>query len=141
MLDVGGTVMIEQLFPVEALAIFRQATWDANAKRSYDAMSGGFGWSDERLGDVADICIKVGNWAFRYLMGYRASLIRGTPRDELRAAWDQLQREYPDWPGFRPERASPDLAIELKHEDRRIRREFLRAERECKQRTQPDSNV
>lgn len=133
--------MNEQLFPVEALAILRQAKWDANAKRSYDAMSGGFGWSDERLGDVAFLCVEVGNWAFRYLMGYRASLIRGAPREELRAAWDQLRRECPDWPGFRPERASPDLAVELKREDRRICREFLRAERAYNQRTQPGSNV
>ena len=132
--------MNELLFPAEAVAILRQARWDANAQRSYDAMSGGFGWSDEGLNDVALLCVEVGNWAFRYLMGYRASLIRGAPREELRAVWDQLRRECPGWPGFRPERSSPDLAVELKCEDRRISREFLRADKEYNRRAQPKSN-
>ncbi len=76
-------------------------------------MSGSFYWSDERLGDVVSICRQQGSWAFRFLMGYRASLIFGNPDDSLRPTWDQLLNECPNWPGFRPERSSQTLAATL----------------------------
>ena len=123
------------LFPEQALALLRQAHWGANASRRYEIMSGGFHWSDERLlGDTALICMEQGCWAFRYVMGYRASLIRGNPREELRAPWDQLLRECPDWPGFRPERSSPDLLRELQAEDERSARELNQLDREINRR-------
>jgi hypothetical protein len=111
--------MHEMLFPDEALAILREAQWDPFASRSYEIMSGGFRWSDECWGDVTPICMEQGSWAFRYVLGYRAWLIRGVPREELRLPWDQLLRACPEWPGFRPERCSPTLAGELQIEDQR----------------------
>jgi hypothetical protein len=83
-------------------------------------MSGGFAWSDERLPQSSTACMAHGSWVFRFVMGYRVSLIRGAPREELRPAWDQLLRECPDWPGFRPERSDPSLATELDRESRRV---------------------
>jgi hypothetical protein len=118
------------LFPEAALAILRQARFDANASHQFEIMSGGFAWSDERLAEVAPICTPQDNWSFRILMGYRASLTRDAPREELRAPWDQLLRECPDWPGFRPERRSPTLAAELEREGRRSCVGLRRAMRE-----------
>jgi hypothetical protein len=125
--------MEEMLFPEAALAILRQARWDASATHSYEIMSGGFRWSDERLGEVVFICMDHGSWAFRYVLGYRASLIRQAPREELRAPWDQLLRECPEWPGFRPERMHPALAGELERESRKACVGFRRLERRLRQ--------
>ncbi len=127
--------MKDNLFPDEALAILREARWDANAQRSYEIMSGGFRWSDERLGnEVACLCIEQGNWTFRFVLGYRASLSRGAPRKELQAPWEQLKRECPEWPGFRPERSSLSLAVELDAEQRRVDLELDELDRRISQR-------
>lgn len=74
-------------------------------------MSGGFFWSDELLRETSAAPKDV---AHRAIIGYRASLIDGQPREELRGGWDQLRRECPDWPGFRPERC--DLALKDEQE-------------------------
>jgi hypothetical protein len=121
------------LFPEPALAILRQARWDANATYSFEIMSGGFAWSDECLGQVAFICMERGSWAFRFVLGYRASLSREAPREEFRASWEQLQRECPEWPGFRPERRAPSLAAELDREQRKLCAGFRRLERRIQQ--------
>jgi len=123
----------QMLFPEEALVILRQARWDANATHSYKVMSGGFAWSDERLSQAATACMAHGSWAFRFLMGYRASLISGRPREELRLPWDQLLRECPEWPGFRSERRDPSLAAELDRENRRVDVCVRRIERRMRQ--------
>lgn len=107
------------LFPDAAIRILREARWSPDAKRSFEIMSGGFHWSDECLSDVARICVESDNWSFRYVMGYRASLIRSTPRHELREPWDQLSIECPNWPGFRTERCDPSLAQELDRESKK----------------------
>ena len=107
------------LFPDAAIEILRRARWTPDATRSYEIMSGGFHWSDECLFDVAQICVESDSWAFRFVVGYRASLIQGVPRDELREPWDQLRTECPDWPGFRPERCHKSLAKELDQESQK----------------------
>ena len=121
------------LFPEAALTILRQARFDANASHHFEIMSGGFSWSDERLLEVANVCMAEESWAFRILIGYRASLIREAPQEELRTPWGQLLRECPDWPGFRPERRSPELAAELERERRKscvgLRRAMLKMEK------------
>jgi hypothetical protein len=83
-------------------------------------MSGGLVWSDEFPREAISACIAVDNWAFRLVWAYRASLIRGQPREELRAAWDQLAREFPKWPGFLPERRSAELRERLDAENARF---------------------
>jgi hypothetical protein len=126
--------MSEMLFPEPALAILREARWDPDATHSFEIMSGGFQWSDERLGEAALACMACGSWAFRYVMGYRASLIRGVPREGLRPPWDQLLQECPNWPGFCPERVSPLLAAKLDRESRLACVGFRRFERELRKR-------
>ena len=128
--------MEQVLFPEPALVILRQASGDVNASHSYEMLSGGFAWSDECLRQAARICMEHGSWAVRYVMGYRASLIREDPREDLRPPWDQLLRECPDWPGFRPERRDPSWAQELDRERRKRCVEFRRLERRIQRHTE-----
>jgi hypothetical protein len=84
---------------------------DPQATRHYEMMSGGFFWSDERPGpDYSEI---AGDYAMRFLFGYRASLVRGQPRADLRSLWEAVLAACPEWPGFLTERCSPALAEEL----------------------------
>ncbi len=112
------------LFPDAAIIVLREARWSPDADRTFELMSGGFVWSDERLVDVAHICTEVDNWAFRSVIAYRASLIRGVPRTELVEPWDQLRLVCPDWPGFRPERADPSLKKALDAENEEMIRQL-----------------
>jgi hypothetical protein len=115
---------MEDLFPPAAIQILRSARWDRGATRAYEALSGGFWWSDEFPDGLVEACRRAGSWAFRYLMGYRASLVAGCPREALARPWRQLERECPGWPGFRPERRGPELLAEQEAESRRVVAEF-----------------
>lgn len=123
--------MTKMLFPDNAIDMLRRARWSADATRSFEIFSGGFHWSDECLSDVARICVESDNWSFRYVMAYRASLIRGTPRDELREPWDQLRIECPEWPGFRPERCDCSLAQELDRESQKAMDDLDEFDQKC----------
>jgi hypothetical protein len=100
-------------FPDTALVILRQTRWNPRAAWRYEGLSGGLVWDDELPREAIEACGRVDSWAHRYVLGYRASLIRGEPSEGLRAAWDQLARECPEWPGFRPERQAAELREQL----------------------------
>ena len=123
------------LFPKAAIEILQNTKWSPDAKRSYELMSGGFHWSDEGLPNVTMICFEVESWAVRYVMGYRASLIRGKPREELKGPWDQLLTECPNWPGFRAERCHPSLMEELDQESLQLEKELDELEEKLKQKS------
>jgi hypothetical protein len=86
-------------FPLEAIAALRSAQWDPNAVKKYEALSGGFWWSDEIPAGALQACAQADSWAYRTLMAYRASLVAGQPREYLAGPWHQIERECPDWPG------------------------------------------
>jgi len=118
------------LLPNNAIIILRRAFWQPDARRFYEMMTGSFWWTDELIQEVAQLCSGRNNWSFRYLMAYRASLIRGKPNEGFCPVWDQIIRECPNWPGLRPERSSVSLATELHHEGRKQCVAFLRWERQ-----------
>lgn len=107
----------------------RHTRFDPNARRSAELFSGGFMYSDEMPArwylDSND-----GGYAFRRLIGFRASLIRAEPMEYLRPIWDEIQRLCPHWPGFRSERRDPALREELERELRHNCRSTVRALRE-----------
>ena len=107
------------LFPDAAIEILRTSRWLPDATRRYEILAGGFYWSDERIFDVADICIESDSWAFRCVIAFRSSLIRGAPREDVRKPWDQLRKECPGWPGFRTERCDSLLVQELDREEQK----------------------
>lgn len=112
-------------FPEKVLAILRQTVWDPTAICIFDGISGGLLWSDEYPREAMEECFSENNWAFRYVLAYRASLIRGEPRDEFSAPWDQLMEECPNWPGLRPERQSPALREQLDQAQARFKKKFI----------------
>lgn len=128
---VASIPLTKMLFPDAAIKMLRRARWSADAKRSYEILSGGFHWSDECLLEVARVCVESDNWAFRYVISYRASLIRGMPRNELREPWDQLRIECPNWPGFRSERCDHSLAQELDRESQKACDDLDELDRRC----------
>lgn len=119
--------MDEMLFPKEALAILRQARYDPQARRGLEYLTMSFHWSDERLTQVVRPCRKHDSRAYHFAMVFRTSLMQGTPVEEYRRTWNQLREACPEWPGFRPERCSPDL---LPIWQREVRRMCLGLERE-----------
>jgi hypothetical protein len=118
------------VFPREVLGLLRQAVFQPNAKRHYDMLSDSFWWSDEMLLEMAGLCSVKQNWAFRALLAYRGTLIKGQPDEYLRAPWDQLRRECPNWPGFLPERCSTELLPALQRAGRRALISCARTEEE-----------
>ncbi len=126
------------MLPEVALDILRGAVYHPEAERSYEVMSGSFWWSDELVREASAACRRHDSWAFRFLMAYRGSVIRGVPDSALWPVWEQVTKACPDWPGLRPERNSPTLATELHRAGQRQCVEFLRLERELR-RHAPDS--
>lgn len=98
--------MMEFIFPEKALAVLREARWDANATRGYELLSGAVTWSDERVHDFVLACMEAGCHEYGTALAYRTSLIEGRPREELRFAWDELRLRCPEWIGFQIERVS-----------------------------------
>ena len=115
--------------PEVLIEVLRGCRHDPDAKRSYELMSGGFVWSDEY---PSGFSFATDDSAFRFLVGYRASLIRGAPREELRSVWDAVLAGYPDWPGFRPERRSTDLVVELDAASKHMMRSVDALDRSCR---------
>ena len=101
----------------EAFAVLR---YDPNAKRGIALFGYEYVWSDERPVEQeipGEISISD---AMRYLLGYRASLIRQAPFEPLTLFWSAFLYACPTWPGFRNERCSPSLAAELDSEIARM---------------------
>ena len=73
-----------QRFPPDALEIRKQVRWRPDARIGYEGLSGGLVWSDEFPREAVDVCVHNNSWAFRLVIGYRASLTRGKPREETR---------------------------------------------------------
>jgi hypothetical protein len=109
----------------------RHTSFDPNATRSAELFSGGFMYSDEM---PARWCFDPddGKYAFRLLIAFRASLIRGEPVEDLRPIWQEIHPLCPHWPGFRLERCDPALREELKRELRRTCRSVVRALRQVR---------
>lgn len=108
----------------------RQTIFDPKARREAELFSGGFMYSDEMPAwSYRDT--HEGGYAFRCLIGFRASLIRQEPREDLRPIWNEIYRLCPHWPGFRSERCDPTLRDELERELRHNCRSTVRALRQA----------
>lgn len=103
----------------------RHTRFDPMATRSAELMSGGFMYSDEMPAPWY-FDPHHGRYAFRLLVAYRASVIRGHPVEYLKPLWVEVQRRCPHWPGFRPERSDPALREDLERELRGTCRSVLR---------------
>ena len=101
--------MDEVLFPIEAIALLRQARYDPEAELALDFTSGAFVWSDENYSEFTAQCRATDNQLYWQPVAFRDALVFGWRREACRFAWEALYQLCPDWPGFRPERSSEAL--------------------------------
>jgi len=97
-------------------------------------MSGSCIWPDEISREWCIPCIwKTREW---FHLRYRITVGEPVPVGELER-WRQLVQEYPNWPLFRPERHSPEIAERIRRLVHRATRracvELARMERECRE--------
>ena len=113
----------------------KQLTLDPNARCQYELLSGGLVWSDEFTITILNELSGLGEepiaHIFRYLWAYRSSLIEKQERQEFRHIWTEMLTTFPDWPGFRSERSSPDLKERLIKEQKLMEKRIRRMERLC----------
>lgn len=126
--------MLDQL-PPKIMTSIQQLTPDPNARCQYELLSGGLVWSDEFTMTLLNELSRLGEEPiaslFRYLWAYRTSLIEGQERQEFQHIWAEMQATFPDWPGFRLERSSPDLKERLIKEQKQMEKRIRRMERLC----------
>lgn len=125
---------LDQL-PLRIVTSIQQLSVDPNARCQYELLSGGLVWSDEFtitiLNELSDLSEEPIAHIFRYLWAYRSSLIEGQERQEFQPIWAEMQVIFPGWPGFRPERSSPDLKEQLIKERKLMEKRVRRMERLC----------
>lgn len=73
-----------------------------DAEYSWDVMSGGIVWNDERSDYTTEELNLV-----RELWAFRSRRILGEPSENQQETWDSIMQLAPNWPGFRSERCKP----------------------------------
>lgn len=116
-------------FSAAAAQIVRKLQFSSDAFSRYEWSSGGLMWSDEVCDEIRTVPGPELLWVLVELWAFRASLIRGTAREEFRAVWDALAENYPNCPILRPERRSPELASLLDRGVKDMRKEMRAMER------------
>lgn len=81
----------------------------------YDALADALYWSDELPEEVIDGELDFG--MLQKVLRFRMTLILAEPDEELRDVWENALSVFPNWPGFSPERLTPnpDLAERFWH--------------------------
>ncbi|QJW95945.1 hypothetical protein [Frigoriglobus tundricola] len=118
------------LFSPVALAVLNSLQYDQAARDSYELLSGGLMWPDERpqVGSPERGVVSL-DCAYRFLIAYRASITLGEERSKFRSVWEQVVDETPNWPGLRHERRGAAARKRLLAAKRRIARCFDELER------------
>jgi hypothetical protein len=94
------------VFGEEEIAFLRECQFDPAASCGCELLSGAVFWSDERFMEFTGLSRHRGRGFAGVLFAYRTSLLVGSPREELRFAWDVARAACPEWIGFRPERTT-----------------------------------
>lgn len=115
--------------------------FDPSAEPHVELMSGSCIWSDETSRGWCIKCIwKMREW---FHLRYQMTVGELIPPEAL-DRWRQLEQEYPNWPIFRPERCSPEIADRVRRlVDRATRRACIaleRMDREYQSRQAEDQN-
>jgi hypothetical protein len=93
------------LFSAAALAILDRMPFDPAARGRFEYLSGGLMWQDEFPPVMSpDWQVIAPNYAYRYLIAYRASITLGREQAAFCPVWEQVVQQAPNWPGLRPER-------------------------------------
>jgi hypothetical protein len=128
------------LFCEHCAPLTRALVYDPLAEPFAELMSGSCWWPDETSREWCINCV----WDMRAVFYFRYCMTVGEPIDHpsrerlAREAWERLEREFPEWPLFRPERRSPEIADKVRRLVNRANRraciELERMEREFRQR-------
>jgi hypothetical protein len=112
-IDTNEEILNYEPFTIYYSPFIKNLHFDPEAKISYELLSGGLTWSDE-LADLKKVELgHQDNFVMHALWAYRTSLIKEKPRYELKEIWEQVKKNYPNWPGFQKERISPKLLAPL----------------------------
>jgi hypothetical protein len=97
----------DSMFCERCAVLTRQLIYDPAAEPRAELMSGSCMWADEISREWCIQCI----WKTRAWFHLRYQLTVGElVPPEAMERWGQLEQEYPNWPLFRPERRSPEIA-------------------------------
>jgi hypothetical protein len=109
----------EPYFPEEAVACLRRTRYNPTARPDLELVSGSLIWEDEFADYVEFVarCRAESCLCYWEPVGFRTSVIRGSPKEGLRRGWDQLRTVCPDWPGFREERYDEALRADLERQE------------------------
>lgn len=119
-----------QQFSNEVIKEINNLEYDPNAYCYYEVMSGGLFWTDEITDYIINL-LEHDNYTFRSLFAYRASLILEKEVRSLRPVWEQMAIQFPNWPGLRAERRSPNLKKLLLTKRRASMKELIDVLRNC----------
>lgn len=99
------------MFCERCASLTRRLTYDPAAQPYAELMSGSCIWPDEISRGWCIQCVwKMREW---FHLRYRIAVGESVPAESLKR-WGQLEREYPNWPLFRPERRSPEIAEQVR---------------------------
>lgn len=108
------------MFCERCAPLTRTLAFDPAAEPRAELMSGSCMWADEIHRDWCIRCV----WKTREVFHLRFQITLGEPVPaESEAYFHDLERQFPDWPLFRPERRSPEIAEQLRRTVRRNTRQ------------------
>ena len=110
--DQASGWLMADFFPPEAIAFLRNCRHDPAATVYVEVRSGSLNWEDEHILAFASLCKSLSCEHHAALFAFRTSLIEGTPREEMRYAWDEVRNRCPEWIGLRPERTAPSRELQ-----------------------------
>jgi hypothetical protein len=123
------------MFCERCAPLTRNLTFDTLAEPRAELMSGSCIWADEIHRGWCVQCI----WKTREVFNLRYRITVGEPMPpESVAYFRELEQQFPNWPLFRPERRSPEIAARVRQMVRRNMRQACidleRLDRECRRR-------
>jgi hypothetical protein len=113
------------MFCQRCTEIIRQLRYDPAAVPFAELLTGSCIWRDEYSWDWCSDCDGTARQLFN--LRYRMTVGESLPQEAIEI-WKELERVFPDWPLFRPERRSPEIADKV---ERMVRHCTNRAIIEC----------
>jgi hypothetical protein len=104
----------DAFFGPQPIEVLRKAQWRQGARPIFELLSGAPHWEDEKFEEFMMACIRTRCGRYQDPFLYRLFLITGDRNpyvdyERCKASWEQLMVECPSWPGFRADRATPEI--------------------------------
>ena len=109
------------MFCERCAQLTRRLTWDPLAEPRAELLTGSCIWMDERCRDWCSECTDKVKELFH--LRYQMTVSESVPPEAV-AYFLELEKRFPNWPLFRPERRSPEIADKVR---RMVRHNLKRA--------------